>query len=126
MEGKYEILFDNRQVGTAEVSREGLYYRFSCKCKFPEESLYQIRFYCDDQEYSLGTCIPVSGGFGINTRIPVKAIQKGRPSFYAALKNENTTGKFIPINRDAPISCIEQLAQAHYEIRNGVPGICIP
>lgn len=121
----YAVMLADQRVGTAEVKREGLYYRFHCRCRLSGEVMYQIKAVCGGKECNLGVCVPVENGFGIDTRLPAKKFAEGTFSFYAVPRHSDITNKFVPIRADEPFSYLEKIQGAHLDVQNGVLGITI-
>lgn len=121
----YKIMLGDQSVGLAEVKREGLYYRFHCRCRLSGEVMYHIKALCGEKEYDLGVCVPVENGFGVDTKAPVKKLGEGMFSFYAVPRHSDIAGKFVPIRADEPFLYLEKLQGAHLAFQNGVQGIII-
>lgn len=125
MRNCYEIFLADQPIGTAEVTQEGLYYRFWCCCQLSGEVMYQIKVVCEGRESSLGVCVPLYGGFGVETKVAIKKIGKGEMRFYVTPRHFDLQGKFVPISADAPFVYIEKLENAHMAVVNGVQGVVI-
>lgn len=121
----YSIMMGDRAVGSAEVCREGLYYRFRCRCALPGAGVYRVLVRCGSREESLGIPVPVDGGFGLETRIPVKKIGEGPLAFSAVSKHRPLEGKFIPLAPEEPFRYLTRLKDAYLEKRNGRIGLRI-
>ena len=78
-----------------------------------------------EKENSLGICVPVAGGFGVNTCLPIKTVGEGDFSFYAFPRHTDMKGKFVPICADEPFAYIENLQNLHLEFCNGEPGVLV-
>lgn len=118
MEGFYPVMFGNCQVGKIQIIRSGLYYRFICRCQLTGDVISKLQMDCEGIQTVLGIVVPFDGGFGLDTRIPVKKIPKGKPFFYLKPNKEAVTDRFIPIYPEEPFSYIEKLKQS-YLIRKG-------
>ena len=81
MDETYDIVFEGVPVGTAQMQRQGLYCRFCCRCRLPDEGLYRIHAICGRTREDLGICVPMDGGFGMDKRIPAKRLGEGEMSF---------------------------------------------
>ncbi len=125
MTDAYEIMLGDQCIGIAEVKREGLYYCFRCRCRLSGEIIYQLKAVCGEKECSLGVCVPIEKGFGIDTRLPIKKVGEGRFSFYVVPRHSDITDKFVPIRADEPFLYLEKLQDAHLDTKNGVLGITI-
>ena len=119
----YDIMLGDQSIGTAEVLREGLYYRFRCRCRLSGKVMYQLKAVCADKESCLGVCIPIEDEFGVDTKLAVKKLGEGDFSFYAVPRHLDMKGIFAPIRADEPFMHIENLQGSHLEYHNGEPGI---
>ena len=125
MDQTHQILFADKPVGTAEVRREGLYYRMRCRCTLSGEVLSRVLVRCGTREESLGILVPQDGKFCLETRIPVKKIGEGKLSFSVAPRHRAMDGKFIPLCPEEPFRYITGLKEAYLEKRNGRIGIVV-
>lgn len=121
----YEIMLADQCIGTAEVKKEGLYYRFHCRCMLSGEIMYQLVVMCAENKYNLGILVPVEDKFGIDTSLPIKKFGDGDFSFFVTPRHPDIGNKFIPIRADEPFSYLEQLNSAYLDVQNGVIGIAI-
>ncbi len=117
--GKYEVLFHQKPVGTMEVSRDGLYYRFCCKCKLPQNQIFRITVSYGNEHVNLGVLIPCNDTFHLDTKRPIKLFTQAEPLFTVTSDTEN----WIPIREDRPFPRIEDLENGIYCEQDGVPGI---
>lgn len=83
----YDITFEAASVGTARMEKQGLYYRFVCRCRLPEKGLYRIHVICGDKREDLGICVPVDGSFGMDKMISAKRLGEGTPAFELVIKD---------------------------------------
>ncbi len=124
MEGMYPVYFGDGEVGKVQVSREGLYYRFSCRCILSGNVVCRLRVDCGGKRESLGVVVPMGEGFGLDTRVPVKRIGEGTPRFSLGAKTESR-GEFIPLSPEEPFAYLERLKESFLEIRNGQAGVVL-
>lgn len=115
----------DKPIGTANVRREGLYYRIHCRCGISGEVLCRVLVRCGKREESLGILVPQDGAFGLDTRIPVKRVGEGPLTFCAAPRHRDLQGQFIPLCPEEPFHYITRLKEAYLEKRNGQLGIVI-
>ncbi len=131
MDGRYDVFFGKQLSGTVQVTRQGLYYRFVCRCSLSGDVVCRLHVQCGDRQESLGVVVPMDGGFGLDTRLPVKRLGEGELSFSLRPKHEiinmpshqEQTGNFIPIYPEEPFAYIEKLKSAYLVRRNGEAGI---
>lgn len=125
MEGIYDISFDGQAVGTAKISREGLYYRFDCECRLKKKELFKICISCGDENFILGTPIPEGQQFQLHTKLPIKRFSGQAPCFFITGNKEENAEAFIPVHPDAPFLYLKELKNAVFCIQDGVSGIVI-
>ena len=126
MVGTYEIRRGNDVVGTATVEKQGLYYRFCCRCKITGEGMRRIVITCGKQREDLGVCVPIDGDFGMDKKIPCNHFGAEKPEFLLLPKYPDAQGKFVPVYPDEPFAYMSRLKDAFLEVREGLPGVLIP
>lgn len=125
MDRKYEVFLGDKAVGTAQVLREGLYYRIRCHCNLSGDVLYRVLIRCDRAEENLGILVPKDGVFFVETRIPVKKIGEGEFSFSVVPRHKSLGEMFVPLCPEEPFRYLEKLKTAYLEKRNGQVGVII-
>ena len=121
----YEILENEKVVGTVEAAREGLYIRFSCRCRPTDRDMIRLWMICGEKETDLGLCVPMDGGFGTEKRIPAKQCGPGELHFCLRHKDDTLRGKFIPLSPEEPFQYLHRLETAFLERRGLKVGIVI-
>ena len=121
----YEVFQSGKAVGTVEAAREGLYIRFSCRCRPTDRDMIRLWMICGETEIDLGLCVPVDGGFGTEKRIPAKQCGAGELQFCLRHKDDTLRGKFIPLSPEEPFQYIHRLETAFLERRGLKVGIVI-
>jgi len=125
LEGYYQVLFGDKPVGKVQVTKEGLYYRFYCRCRMAGEVVSRLTVCWPDKRENLGVLVPVDDGFGLNTKVAAKKCGEGRPEFLIVPHKSELQGKFIPISPEEPFAYIQRLKDAFFERRYGQPGIVL-
>lgn len=125
MEFSRDILLGSDTIGTAKVSREGLYYKFSCKCFLTGEVVFKIVAECGDKTASLGICVPKGKRFGLEKRIPVKMLGEGQLVLRAVPNRPDLAGEFVPLRPEEPFAYIERLQKCHIEKRGSILGVVL-
>ena len=126
MEGNYPILMGGKEIGTVNVSRQGLYYHFACRCDLGTEVIYRLTVTCGSKTHRLGIPVPEAGAFTLRTRLPAKLLEEGKLQFRAQPKHSPMEENFIPISPEEPFAYLSRLKDAFLEVRQGVPGVVIP
>ena len=124
MVGNYEVKLGERTMGTVTVSKEGLYYRFSCRCSLTGEVMHRLWLLCDGRELDLGLCVPMGDGFGAEKKLPVKQCS-GTPRFLLRPKRTEVKDNFIPLSPEEPFRYLHRLQDAFLERQGGQLGIVI-
>ena len=125
MDGEYDILMGKEVVGTATVERQGLYYRFYCRCQISGSVICRVMVSCNGHHGNLGVLVPMGDGFGLTTRLSVKKLGKGPFQFRAMPKHQKSDEKFIPVYPEEPFAYLTRLQCAFLEVQNGQTGIRI-
>ena len=101
---------DTQVVGQAEVMKEGLYYRFSCKCTPPDDGVYRIIVSDGNYEKNLGICVPTGAWFCLVSRVPVKYLPGEELKFTLIPKDKK--GSVIHVESDKPFPALDKLESA--------------
>ncbi len=121
----YKIMLGDCCAGTAQVSREGLYYRIQCRCQLSGEVMYKIMASFGETQIDLGICVPKGDKFVLEKRIPAKQIGEGHIEFSLVPRHLSVQGLFIPIRAEEPFAYLQHLENAYLEARNGQLGAVI-
>ena len=119
----YDIYADTQVVGRAEAIKEGLYYRFSCKCTLPNEGVYRITVSDGNNTKDLGICVPTGEWFGLVTRVPIKYLPGDKLEFTLVQKDRQVTA--IPIVTNEPFADLDKLDSAYLQQTDGKTEIII-
>lgn len=122
MVGTYAVTLNGEKVGTVMLTRRGLYYEVTCKCRAAGDQMLQLFIEGNGVTENLGLLIPAAGGLELRKRIPVKRLGDSVPAFILRSRNANTT-EFIPVSPDASFPGIHRLQDCVFAVRNGQPGV---
>lgn len=123
---EYSIQFAGETIGCADVERQGLYYRISCRCRLSGEVPVRIHLMHRHGETDLGLCVPMESGFGIDTRIPVKRAGEEITGFYAVASAGSSAAFFVPVSPDEPFQYISRLKDCFLSRRGDRIGVVLP
>lgn len=121
----YDILLGGEPAGTAQVTREGLYYCFSCRLRLSGEVMYKLVLQKDGNTVDLGIPAPQGGAFTLTTRIPAKRIGDGPFLIRAVPKHAPVGTKFVPLKEDEPFCYLNRLNHAVFTRVNRQPGLLL-
>lgn len=119
----YDILMNTQVVGQAEVMKEGLYYRFSCKCTPPDDTAHKIIVSDGNNTKDLGICVPTGEWFCLVSRVPIKYLPGENLQFTLVPKNKQET--IIPVATNEPFFGLDKLDSAHLQESEGNTEIVI-
>lgn len=125
MEGNYAVTFGQAQVGRVQVQKQGLYYRFICRCQISGDVVCRLAVRCGGKQENLGVVVPLEQGFGLEKKLPCKHFGKGEPEFLLLPRHERSAGTFVPIYPEEPFAYIRKLKDAYFERRYGQAGIVL-
>ena len=126
MVGTYDVKIGQEKVGKIRVEKQGLYYRFSCRCMLSGKTVHCVQALCGGTRVHLGVCVPMDGRFGLEKKLPCKQFPGGKTEFLLIPRGENQGRKFVPVYPEEPFSYMAKLKDAFLEIRDGQVGVSIP
>lgn len=110
-------------MGRVVIQRQGLYYRFDCRCNLKKNPMYRLMMDQGGKLINLGIPIPSTDGYWLVTKRPVKEFGTEKPEFRLAPKLQG--GRYIPVYPDEPFAYLHRLQNAYIEYRDGVLGVVI-
>jgi len=117
-----ELTFGDRPVGRVRAERQGLYYLFRCRCRLSGEAAFRLLVSCGEKQEDLGILVPMEGGFGLDTRRPVKRLGEGTLSFRLVSNHDAPKTHFAPISPEEPFAYLQRLKDAYLAEKNGQLG----
>lgn len=123
LEEFYLVYLGKEAAGKVQVLREGLYYRFVCRCSLTGDVVCRLVVRCGETQENLGVVVPLEQGFGLDKRIPAKRLGEGKMSFFLMPKHDAVSGRFVPIYPEEPFAYIARLKDAFLARQNGQVGI---
>ena len=125
MEGTYGVYLGESLCGKVQVQKQGLYYRFFCRCQVKGDMVCKLRIRFQDSEENLGVLTPAADGFGLCTRIAVKHFSQKPLRFLLTPVHGIAEGTFVPIVPEEPFAYIERLKDAYLSKKDGLVGVCL-
>ena len=121
---EYPITCENKSVGTAQVTVEGLYYRIRCYCTQEARPPRRILMRSEAASVDLGICVPDGNRFSLNTRIAVKRLGKGDFSFHLSSPG-NEKEIFYVVDKNKPFPHLPSIKKARFAVQDGKAGLCV-
>ena len=125
MVGEYPIQFADTIVGTAAVTREGMFFLIRCQGSGSADVPRVVVARWGEEKRELGLCGKASDGWSLTARLNRKHVPPGRPVFSIAVKHVGALEKFIPIVANEPFAYISELKRAFLVMKAGQPGILL-
>ncbi len=119
----YPILLDGKNVGTAKIEKEGMYFKIFYQCRLQNDRTYRIILTEGMRTTDLGVCIPSKDSYHLAGRLPIKSIQTDHLLFHLLDGNNKTKG--IPVETGKPFPHIDKLEYAHLHTEDGISRIVI-
>ena len=117
-----ELTLGGTAVGKVQVLRQGLYYVFHCRCRISGEAPVRLLARCGERQEDLGVLVPMEGGFGLDTRRPVKHLGEGEILFTLSFRQEVPQSRFAPISPEEPFAYLQRLKDAYLAAQGGRRG----
>ena len=126
MQQEYPILYDKQAVGTAYLTREGMYFRIRCFIceKVPHPC--RITLTCEQGALELGLCVKEGEGYGLTTRRRVADIGQNICMFSVSSHAKQPSAVFYEVSETAAFPHLTQLKNARFARKNGKTGIELP
>jgi len=118
----YQIVWKGNQVGNAEIRKEGMFYRFSCRCRLTGKGVYRVAVTDGQNKYDLGICIPNGNSYSCVARLPCNRLN-GTDFLFLLTDSKKKRG--IPIATGKPFAYLDKLNTARLQITDGQAEIII-
>ncbi len=118
----YHVTFNDENVGTVTVERQGLYFVISCRCRRIAGVL-RLVLQREKERVPIGVCIPEGSGMGICRRLPAKHLKDPPWHFFLA---EDKEENFVPLGGELSTDVLQNLYQARFCLQDGKPGLVFP
>ena len=109
MEGIYPVTLASEPVGKVFVNKQGLYYRFQCRCCLTGTVMYRVLACWDEHHQDLGILVPMEGDFGLDTRLPAKHFVQLPRRFIAVPRHGRFVGNLEPLSPKEPFAYINSM-----------------
>ena len=86
----YDIFWNSKKVGFAQIQQHGLYSLICCRCSFDTPAIYRITIRGQMHDVYLGVCVPVGDAFVLEKSIPSKHLQND--SLHFRVESEGSSG----------------------------------
>lgn len=123
MDEEYSVQLDQRQIGSARISREGLYCHVVCMCEMREERVYILYGEGCGETLRLGIPAPKDGKLCLNTKIPLKRFPQKIDAMYLLEKGREKPKEGILLKEGEPVPGLENLM--HSKLQFTLDGVLL-
>ena len=113
-----ELTFGGKSIGRVWAERHGLYYVFRCRCRLSGEAAFRLLATCGKNQEDLGILVPIDGGFGLDTRRPVKRLGEGTLAFSLVSRHDTPKTRFEPIYPEEPYTYLQKRKDAYLSVKS--------
>lgn len=107
----YDIFWNSKKVGLAQIQQKGLYSLICCRCSFDTPAIYRITIRGQMHDVYLGVCVPVGDAFVLEKSIPSKHLEDDSLRF--CVESEENSGRekiqIDPLHTVIPISQLHKM-----------------
>ena len=112
----FDVTRGGQAVGRAEIKREGLYWRISCRCHRYDEEIH--RLYAGGEK--IGVLIPEGKELVLEARVAAKRLKEG-----CCFSLDEDRTDFVPICPGETFACLDKVRLGRLTIREGQMGMVI-
>ena len=117
---EYQVQYYGRQVGTAEITQQGLYHQIACKLSLPYDAIYRVYVSGSGKQLELGVCVPDGEYFVLNKRVPGKRlIGFGKLSVFVDDDKVSAAKNRIPVSNSEPFEQLHKLRNGRFQWDGG-------
>lgn len=109
MDEEYSVKLEQRQIGSARISREGLYCHVVCTCEMREERVYILYAEGCGETLRLGILVPKNGKLCLDTKIPAKRFPQTLDEVYLLEKGKDKPKEDIFLKEGEPVCGLENI-----------------
>lgn len=120
MNGSFEVKKNGKVIGTAEIGQQGLYCHIRCRCRLEGTGMQRLSMAVGKRVIDLGILVPMSGEFGMDTRIAAKRLPEGIPEFWVGERARREAAPEEPM-REAPVAEIQPAPAAEVTVETPMP-----
>ena len=123
----YQVFDKETCVGSAQIQKEGLYYRICCNCKISTEGIHRIEVCDGENTIDLGICVPEGNQFALISRIPIKKLKAENCRFALVKQGKKPTERSrreVPVEAGKPFSALDELKHGYF-VNKDVPMVVI-
>ncbi len=120
---EYQVKCNGISVGSVKIDEIGIYCTVRCFCK----NVGRIVRLVDKREegdYSIGICVPLRDGIGIERRIPTKYM-KGLQHHFVLISGDEDENEVYPFGCGLSAEILRRIEQCRYVVHDQQPGIVI-
>lgn len=118
----YKVFKNGSVIGSATISKEGLYYYIRCSIWLTKQEFCRVLITDGINTFDLGICIPDGNAYSCVSRVPCKRLCG--TDFKFTISNIEDR-KSVPVESGKSFAHLDKLNAVHLHIANGQPVIMI-
>lgn len=115
---QYDVFMSGKIIGNVNVTKEGLYYVFRCRCDLPDAEIFRLIAENGEHVTDFGVLMPGKEGYTLLKKIPVKKFGVEPLSFRVTSQKQHTY-ESIPVYENRPFEFISKLTGARMHFDKG-------
>lgn len=119
MEGTYEVFSAGQAVGSVQVTRQGLYYQFDCRCDLTGEVMFRLLIESGSGCIDLGILTPENGSFVLRCKRNCKQMPFDSPRFVLKPNHKCSQIRSFSVCAQEPFEYLAYLENAFLRRENG-------
>lgn len=116
---QYDVFMSGKNIGNVNVTKEGLYYVFHCRCDLPDSEIFRLFAENGKQVTDFGVLVPGKEGYTLLKKIPVKKFGEEPLSFRVTSQKQQHAYVSIPVFENRAFDYISKLTGARMHIDKG-------
>ena len=124
MVNTYDVFLNGKEIGTASLEKEGLYWKINCRCNVPNDVPYEVLLRAGEH-INLGLLVKEETIYCLTRRIAMKRIGEAPLYFEARARNAKPPEVFQSIVSDAPFAYLEEIKGCKLEEKDCQVGLII-
>lgn len=113
-----KVRYGEQLVGSVEITIEGLYYIFACRCKNILPAVYRLQANCGEGSIDMGVCLFDSDGLYLRKRLPVSRFSSEISNF-ELIKDSCITTEEITLCEDVPFLYFDRIRNGSFKYCSG-------
>ena len=113
-----KVRYGEQLVGSVEITKEGLYYIFVCRCKNILPAVYRLQATCGDGCIDMGVCLFDSDGLYLRKRLPISRFSS-EISHFELIEDSCIATEEVALCENVPFLHFDRIRNSSFKHCNG-------